>query len=146
VPVSAHSALKIGRWILTGLVVLTLFSVGRTLAENELALPILRAEAVEGMREDASASDLYTEALDSLGVRLAERQTLSPETDSTQIEALGSEIELWQTRMGNIIRYRALSKSISKFRLYSWVALGLLSLMLAALVLVPRWRRRSRQR
>lgn len=145
-PVSAHGALKVGRWILTGLVVLTLFSVGRSLFETEMALPSLRAEAVEGLRQDASADQLYAEGLDSLGVRLSLRQSLSAETDSVAYEALSAEIEVWQSRMGHIIRYRALAEGISMFRLYSWAAIVLLSLMLAALILVPRWRTRSRRR
>ncbi len=144
-PLSAHRVLKVGRWILTGLVVLTLFSVARSLAGTEMALPVLRAEAVQGLRQDASADELYADGLDSLGVRLTRRQSLSTEADSTRIKALSAEIDVWQSRMGHIIRYRALAGSISMFRLYSWVAIVLLSLMLAALVLVPRWRRRSRR-
>lgn len=144
-PVSAHGALRVGRWILTALVILSLFSVGRSLLGTELALPGLRAEAIEGLRPDASADDLYADGLDSLGVRLALRQSLSAETDSAQFAAVSEEIEVWQSRMGHIIRYRALAKGIAMFRLYSWVAIGLLSLMLAALILVPRRRRRARR-
>lgn len=144
-PLSAHGALKVGRWILTALVVLTLFSVGRTLAETELALPILRSEALEGLGPDRSPDELYADGLDSLGVRLADRHVLSVEADSAQIEILNAEIELWQTRMGRIIRYRAFGPGISLFRVYSWVAIGLLSLMLLALVLVPRLRARSKK-
>ena len=141
-PLSALGILNVGRWILIALLSLTLFSVGRALVKNELALPVLRAEAAEGLREDASAGDLYAQALDSLGVRLALRQSLSEEAqpDSARVAALTAEIEMWQTRMGHIIRYRALSERIPRFRRYSWVAMGLLSLMLAALVLAPRWR------
>lgn len=107
-----------------------------------MALPPLRVDAVEAAGSEGSAGELYARTLDSLRVRLSERQRLMTEDpESAAIEHLSAEIETWQDRMNRVVRYRGMAGDIATYRLYSNLALVLLSLLLLILILGPKFKR-----
>lgn len=139
---SAKSVLRGGRWVLAGLVAVSLLSVLWGRFTTEVALPPLRADAVEAAGSEGTASELYARTLDSLRFRLSERhRLLAEEPESPAIEHLSGQIESWQDRMDRVVRYRGMAGDIATYRLYSNLAIVLLSLLLLVLFLGPRFKR-----